>query len=68
MSKCDNCSLEGKCESTEKYLKELNMELLGELPMCKSLADVSKEGTRLYSEDIDKTIDSITGKIIELAR
>lgn len=53
-------------ESTDKYLKELNLELLGELPMCKDLANVSREGTKLYSDDINKTIVGITDRIIEL--
>lgn len=55
-------------EETEEYLKGLDIELLGELPMTRSLANISKESTELYSSDISKTIQNITDKVIELVK
>lgn len=55
-------------EDTKGYLKDLDIELLGELPMSRSLADLSKESTELYSDDISKTIESITDKVIKLVK
>lgn len=64
---CPDCKRKIKIfesEDTEKYLKELDIELLGELPMCRDIASASKDGTKLENKDINKIIGSITEKII----
>lgn len=69
--KCPDCGKKieiFESEGTEKYLKELDLKLLGELPMCRDLASVSKDGTKLYSDDIKKTLQNITEKVIELVK
>jgi len=68
---CPDCSKKisiFESEGTEGYLKELDIELLGELPMCRDIANVSEKGTKSYSDDIRTTIQSITDKIIELVK
>lgn len=65
---CPDCHKKIKIfegEDTKEYLKDLDTELLGEFPMCKDIADFSKESTKLYSESINEEISSITDKIIE---
>ena len=54
--------------SMEKYLKELDTELLGELPMSKDIAGISKERCKIGDSDIVKTIGNIANKIIELVK
>ena len=68
---CPDCKRKIKIfesEDTEKYLKELDTELLGELPMCKDIAAASKDGVELNSDNINETIESITDKIIKLVK
>jgi hypothetical protein len=36
--------------------------------MCRDLAGVSKDGTKLYSDDINRTVQSITDRVIELVK
>lgn len=52
-------------EGTDKYLKELDVKLLGELPMCKDIAKASGLNEKMYGEDIRRTIEGITEGIIQ---
>lgn len=54
-------------ENTEEFLNKLELKLLGELPMCSAIANVSREDVRIQNPSLDETIGSITEKIIHSA-
>lgn len=50
-------------ENINSFLEEMNLDLLGEFPMCKDIANISKEDK--LNLEIDKELNKITEKIIE---
>lgn len=66
--KCPGCGKKIRIfesENTIKFLKENNLELLGELPMSKNIANVSVEGNDIIEEEIQNTFEQIGTKIIK---
>lgn len=66
--KCPDCGKKIRIfesENTTKFLKENNLELLGELPMSKNIANVSVEGNDIIEEEIQNTFEQIGTKIIK---
>ena len=69
--KCPDCSKKIRIfesDNTLKFLKENNIELLGELPMCKDIANISEESGQILNEDINKTFKEIGDKILKLSK
>lgn len=66
--KCPDCGKKIRIfesENTIEFLKENNLELLGELPMSKNIANVSVEGNDIIEEEIQNTLEQIGTKIIK---
>lgn len=55
-----------KSENIGEFLKEQDIELLGELPMSQDIAGTPGEDTPSYSKDISQTISSMTDRVIGL--
>lgn len=51
-------------ENTENFLKDMGLNLLGELPMVKEIVDISKDGVMELSKDMSDVLSAITEKII----
>lgn len=51
-------------ENTENFLQEYQLDLLGELPMGKDIANISVNGNSELSEEVKDTFNSISTKII----
>ncbi|MBZ2175037.1 Mrp/NBP35 family ATP-binding protein [Schnuerera sp. xch1] len=51
-------------ENTSEFLTEHGLELLGELPMIKDIANIPKEGNQKLSEEINKTFGQIGDKLV----
>mgnify|MGYP003904098105 CR=1 FL=1 len=51
-------------ENTEEFLNKLDLKLLGELPMCRDIANLSREDVGIHNTEFIETIGSITEKII----
>lgn len=65
---CPNCDDKIRMydgENIEKFLKELGLELLGELPMVKEISNISFKGYHSSKESIEKLFNPILSKIIE---
>ncbi len=66
--KCPDCSKKIRIfesENTLKFLEDNDLELLGELPMCKDIANVSVDGNDIMEEEIQNTFEEIGGKIVK---
>lgn len=50
-------------EETEKFLKEMNLDLLGELPMTKEIVNITHNGVDNISSELDGVLNSIVEKI-----
>ncbi|NIZ50174.1 sodium:proton antiporter, partial [Clostridioides difficile] len=50
-------------ESTEKFLDDLDLELLGELPMTKEIIDITHNGVTEISDDLDSILTNVVEKI-----
>lgn len=64
---CPDCQKEIKIfdsENTEEFFNELDVKLLGELPMSRDIANLSREDAIIQDKVLQETIDSITEKII----
>lgn len=64
---CVDCGKKTKLfdgESTEKFLKEMNLKLLGELPMLKSISNLSQNEDEKINESLELIFDPIVKKII----
>lgn len=64
---CPNCDTKIKLfenENLDEYIKRMNTTLLGELPMCKDIAQLSSEKAEKYNKGIEETMDKISNKII----
>jgi len=51
-------------DNTEEFLKDMNLELIGELPTCKEIIDISKKGMETISDDLNSTLEDITKKVL----
>jgi len=51
-------------ENTEEFLSKLDLKLLGELPMCSDIANISKKDVGIQNAVLDETISDITEKVI----
>jgi Mrp family chromosome partitioning ATPase len=51
-------------ENTEEFFSKLDLKLLGELPMCSDIANLSKKDVGIQNAALDDTIGNITEKII----
>lgn len=63
---CPDCSKKIKLfegESTEKFLDDLDLELLGELPMTKEIIDITHNGVTEISDDLDSILTNVVEKI-----
>ena len=64
---CSDCSKKIKIfdsENTENFYKDMDLNLLGELPMTKDIVDISKDGVKELSKSIEDVLYSITEKVI----
>ncbi|WP_291561341.1 MULTISPECIES: Mrp/NBP35 family ATP-binding protein [unclassified Clostridium] len=52
-------------ENLDDYIRRMNTTLLGELPMCKEIAQLSSEKAEKYNENIEETMILISNKIID---
>ncbi len=63
---CPDCSKKIKLfegESTEKFLDDLDLELLGELPMTKEIIDITHNGVTEISDDLDSILTNVVEKL-----
>ena len=66
--KCPNCKDEIRLYDeidTKGYLKEMDLNLLGELPMTKGIANLSNKGYEDMQEEIDKEFEEIAQNILK---
>lgn len=52
-------------ENTSEFLNEYDLDLLGELPMIKDIANIAKKGNRNLNDEVKKTFQEIGGKLVE---
>jgi Mrp family chromosome partitioning ATPase len=52
-------------ENTREFLNEYQLDLLGELPMVKDIANIPREGNKNLSDEIKKTFEEIGDKLVE---
>lgn len=52
-------------ENLDDYISRMNTTLLGELPMCREIAQLSSEKAEKYNENIEETMILISNKIID---
>ncbi|MDU7966812.1 MAG: Mrp/NBP35 family ATP-binding protein [Paeniclostridium sordellii] len=50
-------------EETEKFLKDMNLNLLGELPMTKEIVNITHNGVDNISPELNEVLNSIVEKI-----
>lgn len=66
--KCPNCEdkirLYGET-NTKEYLNEMGLNLLGELPMTRGIANLSNKGYEGSEEEINKEFESITKNVLK---
>ena len=63
---CSDCDKKIKLfegEETEKFLSEMDLKLLGELPMTKEVVNITHNGVSDISSDLDNILTSIIDKI-----
>ena len=68
---CPGCETKIKLfngESTDNFLKENKLELLGELPMISSICNLSVEGYEANKEEINNIFNPITKNILNKVR
>lgn len=64
---CPDCRKKIKIfgdENAEEFLNKSDLKLLGELPMCSEIANISREGVRVSNSELEEKISSLTEKII----
>ncbi|HZK01084.1 MAG TPA: Mrp/NBP35 family ATP-binding protein [Tissierellaceae bacterium] len=69
--KCPDCDKKIRIFESDnilKFLKENDIELLGELPMCKDIANISEENTQILNEDVNKTFEEIGERIVNFSK
>lgn len=63
---CPDCSKKIKLfdgEDTDKFLEDMNLSLLGELPMSKEIVDITHKGVNETSEELDSILKGIVNKV-----
>ena len=63
---CPDCNKKIKLfdgEDTDKFLKEMDLDLLGELPMTREIVEITHKGVDTVSEELDKVLSNIVEKI-----
>lgn len=63
---CPDCNKKIKLfdgEETEKFLKDMNLNLLGELPMTKEIVNITHNGVDNISSELNEVLNSIVEKI-----
>lgn len=69
--KCPDCDKTIKLfngENTEKFLKDMNVELLGELPMHRAITNYGSIELIEEEEEVAELFDPIVEKIIEKSK
>ncbi|MFL0194127.1 Mrp/NBP35 family ATP-binding protein [Clostridium sp. WILCCON 0269] len=64
---CPDCGKQIKLfngESTDKFLKDMDLKLLGELPMLSSVSSLSEQGDKSISENLEAIFNPIVNNII----
>ncbi|WP_434798379.1 Mrp/NBP35 family ATP-binding protein [Terrisporobacter vanillatitrophus] len=65
---CPDCNKKIKLfdgEETETFLKEMDLDLLGELPMTREIVEITHKGSEEVSEELENILGSIVEKINE---
>ena len=65
--KCPDCNKKIRIfesENISQFLRNNNLELLGELPMGKDIANISINGNSDLTEEVKKTFEEIGSKIV----
>lgn len=68
--KCPDCDKKIKLfsdEEADKFLENMDLELLGELPMVKSVSGLEKNTDKPLDKDVKEVMENITSKILEKA-
>lgn len=63
---CPDCNKKIKLfdgEETEEFLKEMDLDLLAELPMTREIVEITHKGSEEVSEELDKILNNIIEKI-----
>jgi Mrp family chromosome partitioning ATPase len=63
---CPDCDKRIKLfegEETDKFLNEMDLDLLGELPMTKEIVNITHNGVSEVSENLDSILTGIVDKI-----
>ncbi len=63
---CPDCDKKIKLfegEETNKFLSEMNLNLLGELPMTKEIVNITHNGVSEVSDSLDSILTDIVDKI-----
>ncbi|UPA30943.1 Mrp/NBP35 family ATP-binding protein [Terrisporobacter glycolicus] len=63
---CPDCNSRIKLfdgEETEAFLKEMDLDLLGELPMTREIVEITHKGSEEVSEELESILSGIVGKI-----
>ena len=63
---CPDCNKKIKLfdgEETDKFLKEMDLDLLGELPMTREIVEITHKGVDTISEELDVILNNIVEKI-----
>ena len=63
---CPDCNKKIKLfdgEETEEFLKEMDLDLLGELPMTREIVEITHKGSEEISKELDKILNNIIEKI-----
>ncbi|MCC3868804.1 Mrp/NBP35 family ATP-binding protein [Terrisporobacter mayombei] len=63
---CPDCNKKIKLfdgEETETFLEEMNLDLLGELPMTREIVEITHKGSEEISEELENILSNIVEKI-----
>ncbi|MBN9648199.1 Mrp/NBP35 family ATP-binding protein [Terrisporobacter glycolicus] len=63
---CPDCNSRIKLfdgEETEEFLKQMDLDLLGELPMTREIVEITHKGSEEVSEELESILSGIVGKI-----
>ena len=66
--KCPDCDKRIKLfsdEETDKFLEDMDLELLGELPMVKSVSGLEKNTDKPLDKDVKEVMENIASKILQ---
>lgn len=68
--KCPDCDKKIKLfsdEESDKFLQNMDLELLGELPMVKSVSGLEKNNDKPLDKDVKEVMENIASKILKKA-